>query len=101
MGTPANILGCQYLVDAIMLGVTDRGAVYAITKAIYPNVAQKNKTKSNRVERAIRHSIEIMWERGDPEEHHNMFENSIDLVKGRPSNSEFIARVADYIRLGE
>lgn len=100
LGAPAHVKGYQYVVDAIMLVIEDKNSINAVTKVLYPTVAKKNGTTSSRVERAIRHVIEIMWSRGDIKELENMFGSTVDPNKGKPTNSEFIALFADNIRMG-
>ena len=99
VGVPAHIKGYQYLRDAIMLSVNDMEMLNAITKALYPTIAQKHKTTSSRVERAIRHAIEVAWSRGKIETIEELFGYTVSNGKGKPTNSEFIALIADKIRL--
>lgn len=99
IGVPAHIKGYQYLRDAIIMTVNDMDTINAITKVLYPNVAKKYKTTSSRVERAIRHAIEVAWDRGDVEVLNNFFGYTVSNVKGKPTNSEFISMIADRIRL--
>lgn len=99
VGVPAHIKGYQYLREAIMMAVEDMESVGAITKILYPAIAKKFKTTSSRVERAIRHAIEVAWDRGDIETLQGYFGYTISGVKGKPTNSEFISMIADRLRL--
>ena len=99
IGVPAHIKGYQYLRDAITMTVNDMNTINAITKYLYPTVAKKYKTTSSRVERAIRHAIEVAWDRGDVEVLNSFFGYTVSNVKGKPTNSEFISMIADRIRL--
>lgn len=99
VGVPAHIKGYQYLREAIMMAVNDMDAVSAITKVLYPSIAKKFKTTSSRVERAIRHAIEVAWDRGDIETLQSYFGYTVSGVKGKPTNSEFISMIADRLRL--
>ena len=99
IGVPAHIKGYQYLREAIMMAVEDIESVSAITKVLYPSIAKKFKTTSSRVERAIRHAIEVAWDRGDIETLQNYFGYTVSGVKGKPTNSEFISMIADRLRL--
>ena len=99
VGIPAHIKGYQYLREAIMMAVEDIESVSAITKVLYPSIAKKFKTTSSRVERAIRHAIEVAWDRGDIETLQNYFGYTVSGVKGKPTNSEFISMIADRLRL--
>lgn len=99
IGVPAHIKGYQYLRDAIMLTVHDLEAVGAITKILYPEIAKKYRTTSSRVERAIRHAIEVAWDRGDLETLQSYFGYTVSGIKGKPTNSEFISMIADRLRL--
>ena len=99
VGVPAHIKGYQYLREAIMMAVEDMDAVGAITKVLYPSIAKKFKTTSSRVERAIRHAIEVAWDRGDIETLQSYFGYTVSGVKGKPTNSEFISMIADRLRL--
>ncbi len=99
MGIPANIKGYAYLREAILIAVDEVHVLNNITKNLYPRVAQKFNTTGPRVERAIRHAIEIAWERGNIEFLDKLFGHSLDLEHGRPTNSAFIARLSDKIRL--
>lgn len=99
LGVPAHIKGYQYIRTAIMMVVDNMELLNYITKQLYPTIAKKYSTTSSRVERAIRHSIEVAWTRGKPETMDEIFGYTIDNGKGKPTNSEFIAMVADRIRL--
>ncbi|MBE5892578.1 MAG: sporulation transcription factor Spo0A [Lachnospiraceae bacterium] len=99
IGVPAHIKGYQYLREAIMMSVEDPGMISSITKILYPTIAKRFQTTSSRVERAIRHAIEVAWSRGRMETLDAMFGYTIDTGKGKPTNSEFIALIADRIRL--
>lgn len=99
IGVPAHIKGYQYLREAIMVAVRDREAVSAITKVLYPTVAKTFSTTASRVERAIRHAIEVAWDRGDLETLQGFFGYTVSNVKGKPTNSEFIAMIADRLQL--
>ncbi len=99
IGVPAHIKGYQYLREAIMMSVNDTEMLNSITKILYPTIAKKFQTTSSRVERAIRHAIEVAWSRGKMETLDAMFGYTINTGKGKPTNSEFIALIADKIRL--
>lgn len=99
LGIPANVKGYDYVREAIMLCLKDRTMVDKITKALYPSVAQMFDTTAPRVERAIRHAIELAWERGNLNLINNIFGYTVSNSKGKPTNSEFIALVADTVRL--
>ena len=99
IGVPAHIKGYQYLRDAIILSVNDMEMLNSITKILYPTIAKRFQTTPSRVERAIRHAIEVAWSRGRMETLDAMFGYTIDTGKGKPTNSEFIALIADRIRL--
>ena len=99
IGVPAHIKGYQYLREAIMLAVNDAETLNSITKILYPTIAKKFQTTPSRVERAIRHAIEVAWSRGKMETLDAMFGYTINTGKGKPTNSEFIALIADKIRL--
>ena len=99
IGVPAHIKGYQYLREAIGLAVEDMDIINAVTKVLYPAVAKKFNTTSSRVERAIRHAIEVAWDRGDLETLQKYFGYTVSNAKGKPTNSEFIAMIADRIRL--
>lgn len=99
IGVPAHIKGYQYLRDAIIMAVGDMESVGAITKILYPSIAKKYRTTSSRVERAIRHAIEVAWDRGDLETLQSFFGYTVSNAKGKPTNSEFISMIADRLRL--
>lgn len=99
IGIPAHIKGYHYLRDSILMAVDDMEVLNAITKILYPTVAKKNQTTSSRVERAIRHAIEVAWSRGKLDTLEALFGYTVSNGKGKPTNSEFIALVADTIRL--
>lgn len=99
IGVPAHIKGYQYLREAIMMTVADREVINAVTKVLYPTVAKRYKTTPSRVERAIRHAIEVAWDRGDLETLQSFFGYTVSGVKGKPTNSEFIAMIADRLSL--
>ena len=99
IGVPAHIKGYQYLREAIMMSVEDVEMLNSITKILYPSIAKKYQTTPSRVERAIRHAIEVAWSRGKMETLDALFGYTINIGKGKPTNSEFIALIADKIRL--
>lgn len=99
IGIPAHIKGYHYLRDAIMMSVKDNSMISSVTKILYPTVAKKNDTTSSRVERAIRHAIEVAWDRGDIDTLNSYFGYTIQNSRGKPTNSEFIAMISDKIRL--
>ena len=99
IGIPAHIKGYQYLRDAIVMSVNDMEMLNSITKILYPTIAKKYQTTSSRVERAIRHAIEVAWSRGKMDTIDEMFGYTIHNGKGKPTNSEFIALITDRIRL--
>ena len=99
VGVPAHIKGYQYLREAIMMVVGDIEIINQITKTLYPRIAGKYNTTPSRVERAIRHAIEVAWGRGDQSIVENIFGYTISASKGKPTNSEFIAMIADKLRL--
>jgi len=99
VGVPAHIKGYQYLRDAIVMSVKDMDMLNSITKVLYPTIAKKYQTTPSRVERAIRHAIEVAWSRGRMDTLDNMFGYTINRGKGKPTNSEFIALITDRIRL--
>ncbi len=99
LGVPAHIKGYQYIRDAIMMVIEDMDAINSITKFLYPTVAKHYNTTSSRVERAIRHAIEVAWDRGNPDILNELFGYTILSTRGKPTNSEFIAMIADKIRL--
>ena len=99
IGVPAHIKGYQYLREAILLTIHDMDAINAVTKVLYPEVARKYATTPSRVERAIRHAIEVAWDRGDVETLQKFFGYTVSGIKGKPTNSEFIAMIADHLNL--
>lgn len=99
VGVPAHIKGYQYLREAIMMVVNDIDVINQITKSLYPKIAFKFNTTPSRVERAIRHAIEVAWGRGDQKVVENIFGYTVNALKGKPTNSEFIAMIADKLRL--
>ena len=99
IGIPAHIKGYQYIREAIMMTVNDMNLLNYITKLLYPTIAKKYKTTSSSVERAIRHAIEVAWNKGQIDVLENMFGYTISAGKGKPTNSEFIALIADKLRL--
>ena len=99
IGVPAHIKGYQYLREAIMIAVNDMDVINAITKVLYPQVAKTFATTPSRVERAIRHAIEVAWDRGDLETLQRFFGYTVSNTKGKPTNSEFIALIADKLQL--
>ena len=99
IGVPAHIKGYQYLREAIMMVVQDIDVINQITKQLYPEIAEKYRTTPSRVERAIRHAIEVAWSRGKNDVVENIFGYTISAAKGKPTNSEFIAMIADKLRL--
>ena len=101
IGVPAHIKGYQYLREAIIIAVEDMDVLNAITKILYPTVAKRHQTTSSRVERAIRHAIEVAWSRGKLDTLDELFGYTVSNGKGKPTNSEFIALIADTIRLNQ
>ena len=99
IGVPAHIKGYQYLREAIIMSIEDPESINAVTKLLYPGVAKKYSTTSSRVERAIRHAIEVAWDRGDVEVLNSYFGYTIQSQRGKPTNSEFVAMIADKFRL--
>ena len=99
VGVPAHIKGYQYVREAIILAVQDMEVINAVTKVLYPEVARRYNTTPSRVERAVRHAIETAWDRGDLETLQRYFGYTVNSTKGKPTNSEFIAMIADRIRL--
>lgn len=99
IGVPAHIKGYQYLREAIMMTVTNAEVINAVTKVLYPEVAKLYGTTASRVERAIRHAIEVAWDRGDLEILQKYFGYTVSVAKGKPTNSEFIAMIADRLQL--
>ncbi len=99
IGVPAHIKGYQYLREAIIIAVEDMDVINAITKVLYPQVAKTFQTTPSRVERAIRHAIEVAWDRGDLDTLQRFFGYTVSNTKGKPTNSEFIALIADKLQL--
>ena len=99
IGVPAHIKGYQYLREAIIIAVNDMDVINAITKVLYPEVAKTFGTTPSRVERAIRHAIEVAWDRGDLDTLQKFFGYTVSNTKGKPTNSEFIALIADKLQL--
>ena len=99
VGVPAHIKGYQYLREAIVMAVSDIDMINQITKQLYPEIAEKYHTTPSRVERAIRHAIEVAWGRGKQDIVENIFGYTVSAAKGKPTNSEFIAMIADKLRL--
>jgi len=99
LGVPAHIRGYHFMREAIILAVNDMDVLNFITRILYPTIAEKMDTTSSRVERAIRHAIEVAWNRGKMETIESLFSYTIDNQKGKPTNSEFIALIADKLRM--
>ena len=99
IGVPAHIKGYQYLRAAIMMAIEDADIINSVTKVLYPSVAKRFGTTTSRVERAIRHAIEVAWDRGDVDTLNSYFGYTIQNTRGKPTNSEFIAMIADNLRL--
>lgn len=99
IGVPAHIKGYQFLRDAILLTTADPDYINAVTKRLYPEIAKRNGTTASRVERAIRHAIEVAWDRGDVDTLNSYFGYTIHNLRGKPTNSEFIAMISDKMRL--
>ena len=99
VGVPAHIKGYQYLREAIMMVIKDTDVINQITKQLYPEIADKYHTTPSRVERAIRHAIEVAWGRGEQSAVENIFGYTVSAAKGKPTNSEFIAMISDKLRL--
>ena len=99
IGVPAHIKGYQYLRTAILMTIDDNEIINSVTKILYPTVAKKYQTTTSRVERAIRHAIEVAWDRGDVDTLNSYFGYTIQNNRGKPTNSEFIAMIADNLRL--
>ncbi len=99
IGVPAHLKGYQYLRDAILLSGRDMELVSSVTKLLYPTIARHFKTTDQKVERAIRNAIEVSWTRGNAETFEKMFGYSAQMGRTRPTNSEYIARIADKVRL--
>lgn len=99
IGVPAHIKGYQYLRSAILMTIRDNEIINSVTKVLYPSVAKKYQTTTSRVERAIRHAIEVAWDRGDVDTLNSYFGYTVQNNRGKPTNSEFIAMIADNLRL--
>jgi len=99
IGIPANIKGYQYIREGIIMAVNDVNMLNYITKLLYPTIAKKYKTTSSSVERAIRHAIEVAWNRGQIDIINDLFGYTVNAGKGKPTNSEFIALIADKLRI--
>ena len=99
IGIPANIKGYQYIREGIIMAVNDVNMLNYITKLLYPTIAKKYKTTSSSVERAIRHAIEVAWSRGQIDVINDIFGYTVNAGKGKPTNSEFIALIADKLRI--
>ncbi|MDP3045558.1 MAG: sporulation transcription factor Spo0A, partial [Bacillota bacterium] len=99
MGVPAHIKGYHYLREAILMVIEEINLLGAVTKELYPMIATKFQTTPSRVERAIRHAIELAWDRGNVEMMNKFFGYTINLERGKPTNSEFIAMIADKLRI--
>ena len=99
IGVPAHIKGYQYLRTAILMTISDNDIINSVTKILYPSIAKKYQTTTSRVERAIRHAIEVAWDRGDVDTLNSYFGYTVQNNRGKPTNSEFIALIADKIRL--
>lgn len=99
IGVPAHIKGYHYLREAIILSIKNSDMINSVTKTLYPTVAKKHSTTSSRVERAIRHAIEVAWDRGDIDVLNSYFGYTIQNERGKPTNSEFIAMISDKLRL--
>lgn len=99
IGVPAHIKGYQYLRSAILMTIEDSDIINSVTKVLYPTIAKKYQTTTSRVERAIRHAIEVAWDRGDIDTLNSYFGYTIQNSRGKPTNSEFIAMIADNLRL--
>ncbi len=99
IGVPAHIKGYQYLRSAILMTIRDNDVINSVTKVLYPSVAKKYQTTTSRVERAIRHAIEVAWDRGDVDTLNSYFGYTVQNNRGKPTNSEFIAMIADNLRL--
>ncbi len=99
LGVPAHIKGYHYLREAIILSINDHNMLESVTKILYPTVAKKFQTTSSRVERAIRHAIEIAWDRGNVDTLNSFFGYTVNTCKGKPTNSEFVALITDKIKL--
>ena len=99
VGVPASIRGYDYIRESIMMALEDRNILKSITKELYPTIAKSNDTTSSRVERAIRHAVEVAWQRGDVETLNNIFGYTVKSTKGKPTNGEFISMLTERVRL--
>ena len=99
VGVPASIRGYDYIRDSIMLALTDRDILRSITKELYPSIAKTHSTTPSRVERAIRHAVEVAWSRGDVDVLNGIFGYTVKSSKGKPTNGEFISMLAERVRL--
>ena len=99
IGVPAHIKGYCYLRESIILAIKDSEIINSVTKTLYPTVAKRHSTTSSRVERAIRHAIEVAWDRGDVNVLNSYFGYTVHNARGKPTNSEFIAMISDKLRL--
>ncbi len=99
LGMPVHIIGQRFMREALIMTMNDRECVSSITKLLYPDIARKNKTTATRVERAMRHAIEVVWTKGDKEWLEEIFRRPAGDISTRPTNSEFIARMAEYISI--
>ena len=100
MGVPAHVKGYQYLRDAIVMVTEEANLMGAVTKELYPMIAEKYNTTASRVERAIRHAIQLAWDRGNVDLMNRYFGYTINIERGKPTNSQFIAMIADKLRMG-
>lgn len=99
IGIPAHVIGYQYLIDALLITVEDREVINSITKMLYPEIASRNRTTPSRVERSIRHAIDIAFTRGNLPFINSLFAYDVNPSTGRPTNSEFIVVLSDYLRM--
>lgn len=99
VGVPASIRGYDYIRESIMMALKDKNVLKSITKELYPSIAKSNDTTSSRVERAIRHAVEVAWQRGDVEILNNIFGYTVKSTKGKPTNGEFISMLTERVRL--
>ena len=99
VGVPASIRGYDYIRESILMALTDRNVLKSITKELYPSIAKNNSTTASRVERAIRHAVEVAWQRGDVDVLNGIFGYTVKSTKGKPTNGEFISMLAERVRL--
>ena len=99
IGMPSHVLGYEYTREAILIALGNKDTLRSITKRLYPRVAETFQTTPSRVERAMRHAVEVAWDRGDLDVLSELFGNSVSRSRGKPTNSEFCSAVADYLRL--